>query len=268
MRDDSPEAVDDIIERGLAAAAVAYVRQGGGEVHDEPALTWISTGTPLRFYNGVVRTRLAAPDADRVIETVSSRFHARGWLIAWWVMPQSRPNDLARRLAAHGFAPWDDDLGMAVDLGTLPAAVPLPAGVTVERVRTREALEDWVRAFGGGFGVDEARLAEYRRLPLSVAPAESAFRYYLARAGGAPVATSMWFPAEDAAVIDEIATAPALRRRGIGTAVTHAALRDAQVMGYRTAVLVASDAGARIYRRLGFKPYGRRHIYLQSSTDR
>src|SRR5690242_15535569 len=174
MGPDAPESVDELIERGLAAGLAAYVRQGGGEVHEEPALTWVASGIPARFYNGVVRTRLAAADADRMIEAVASLFHSRGWYIAWWVMPTSRPGDLAQRLAAHGFAPWDEDLGMAADLGTLPETVPLPAGVTVERVRTREALENWVRAFGAGYGIPQAGLALYSRMPLSVAPADSA----------------------------------------------------------------------------------------------
>jgi ribosomal protein S18 acetylase RimI-like enzyme len=252
---------DEVIERGLVAAAIAYVRQGGGIVHDEPVMTWISTGTRIPFYNGVIRTRLSASDADRAIEAIAGRFHEHGWLMAWWVMPPSRPADLVRRLEAHGFTPWTGDLGMAADLTTLPDAVPLPEGVSVERVRTRQGQEDWLRAFGAGFGIDEARLAIYGRLPLGAAPEESLFRFFLARHHGVPVATSLWFPAADAAVIDEIATVPDLRRRGIGTAVTHAALRDARSSGYRTAVLVASEAGAPVYRRLGFVPHGRREIY-------
>jgi ribosomal protein S18 acetylase RimI-like enzyme len=146
--------------------------------------------------------------------------------------------------------------------------VPLPPNVTVERVRTIEALEDWLRAFGAGFGVPERGLALYRRLPAGVPPAESTFRFYLARAAGVPVATSMWYPAPEAAVIDEIATVPEMRRRGIGTAVTYAALRDAQMTGYRTGVLVASKAGEPVYRRLGFKAYGRREIYLDAPLPR
>ncbi|HEV2356314.1 MAG TPA: GNAT family N-acetyltransferase [bacterium] len=242
---------------------MAYVRQAGGAVHEDPRLTWVSTGTPLRFYNGVVRTRLASRDADREIESVVSRFRERGWLMVWWVMPSSRPPDLAPRLAAHEFALRNRDLAMAADLAALSGTAPVPAGVTVERVRTREALEDWVRAFGAGFGVPDEALAQYSKLPLSVAPADSAFRYYLARADGAPVATALWYPAADAAVIDEVATIPAMRRRGIGTAITSAALRDARATGYHTAVLVASEAGAGVYRRIGFASYGPRYIYLR-----
>jgi ribosomal protein S18 acetylase RimI-like enzyme len=252
--------VSELIEESLAAATVAYVRQGGGEAGEEHGLTWVSTGTPLRFYNGVIRTRLDASDVDRIIDATLAQFRARGRLLAWWVMPGSRPADLAARLRARGFEPRDHDLGMAADLSGLAASDP-PAGVTVERVRSTEMLEEWLRVFGEGFNVPAPRLDEYRPLPFGVPPERSVFRYYLARAGAAPAATSLLFPAPAAAVLDEIATIPSMRRRGIGAAVTLAALRDARAMGYRTAVLVASEAGARVYRRLGFVPDGERVIY-------
>jgi GNAT superfamily N-acetyltransferase len=233
-------------------------------VHEDPAVTWISTGTAIRFYNGVIRTRLVPAEADRVIESVTAQLRDRMWVMAWWVMPNSRPADLAERLVAHGFALWGHDLGMAADLAALPQMVSVPSGVTIERVLTDAALDDWIRAFGAGFGVPEAALAAYARLPRGVPPAESLFRYYLARAAGEPVGTALWFPAREAAVVDEIATIQAMRRRGVATAITHAVLQDARAAGYGTAVLVASPAGTHLYRRLGFQSYGQRRIYLRT----
>lgn len=233
-------------------------------MHEDPEVTWISTGTPVRFYNGVIRTRLAPAEADRVIESVTARFRDSTGVTAWWVMPNSRPADLAERLVAQGFVLLDHDLGMAANLGAVPRTVPVPSGITIERVLTDAALDDWIRAFGAGFGVPETTLAAYARLPRGMPPPESLFRYYLARAGAEPVGTALWFPAKEAAVIDEIATIPAMRGRGVATAVTHAALQDAHADGYETAVLVASPAGARVYRRLNFQSYGQRRIYLRT----
>lgn len=244
------------------------MRQGGGEVREEPSFTWVSTATRVPFYSGVIRTRLSDGDADRTIDAVTADFETRGWLMGWWVMPSSRPADLGARLAAHGFTEWGSDLGMAVDLARIPETVPLPPDVTIERVRSMDGLEDWLRAFGAGFGVPERGMARYRRLPMGAPPDRSRFRFFLARSGGTPVATALWYPAERAAVFDEIATVPAMRRRGIGTAVTHAILRDARLAGYRTAVLVASQAGIPVYRQLGFEAHGRRRIYLRGDPYR
>jgi predicted GNAT family acetyltransferase len=59
-------------------------------------------------------------------------------------------------------------------------------------------------------------------------------------------------------------TEPAWRRRGIGEAMTLAALRSAAALGARRAFLHATDDGASIYTRLGFEPVGQLTRY--SST--
>jgi len=102
---------------------------------------------------------------------------------------------------------------MAIDLLTLPEATSLPVGVTIERVETRGALQDWLRAFSLGFRVSEDRLADYSAMPLGIPPAESAFRYYLARVGEEPAATAMLYPARQVAVIEEVSVVPATRGR-------------------------------------------------------
>jgi ribosomal protein S18 acetylase RimI-like enzyme len=64
-------------------------------------------------------------------------------------------------------------------------------------------------------------------------------------------------------------THPEWRGRGIGQAMTAAALRAAQDRGARTACLDASEAGARIYRRLGFEAVTQvtRFAHRASSRD-
>jgi predicted acetyltransferase len=53
-----------------------------------------------------------------------------------------------------------------------------------------------------------------------------------------------------------IITVEGYRQRGIGTALTTRPLLDARAVGVTTAVLQATDAGARLYRQLGFAAFG------------
>ena len=52
-----------------------------------------------------------------------------------------------------------------------------------------------------------------------------------------------------------ITTREAWQRRGVGTAMTLAALRDARALGYELAVLQATQAGSSVYHRLGFRAF-------------
>ncbi|KAB8314617.1 GNAT family N-acetyltransferase [Tolypothrix campylonemoides VB511288] len=82
------------------------------------------------------------------------------------------------------------------------------------------------------------------------------------------VATSELFLAGGAAGIYNVATLEKFRNRGIGTAITLAALQDAYRVGYQTATLQASEAGKNIYSRLGFRQHCKFNVYNQNNAFR
>jgi len=81
------------------------------------------------------------------------------------------------------------------------------------------------------------------------------WRYYLGTFQGKPIATALLFFAAGVAALHSVVTLPEARYKGIGTAMTLAALREARREGYRVAILTASPYGVRIYRRIGFREY-------------
>jgi len=117
-------------------------------------------------------------------------------------------------------------------------------------------MREWIRAFGLGFELDEHILASYSRLVMSLPPDQHPVGpFYLARLDGQPVATFALFCAAGVAGICEVCTIPSARGQGIGAAITLAPLLDGRAMGYRIAVLQASQMGEPVYRRLGFAAY-------------
>jgi GNAT superfamily N-acetyltransferase len=97
-----------------------------------------------------------------------------------------------------------------------------------------------------GFGTQVARLLEYpRRSPHgAILVAEGSGGAVVGVACCAVFATSGW--------IGAVGVAPEARRRGLGAALTEAAVRWLRERGARTVLLYATEAGRPVYERLGF----------------
>ncbi len=76
----------------------------------------------------------------------------------------------------------------------------------------------------------------------------------LATIEGRGVGTGFALGVHDAVLVSAVAVVPAVRGRGIGTAIT---ARCLELGGERVATLTASERAVPLYRRLGFVPVGR-----------
>ena len=228
--------------------------QCGGEVSDEPDLVLFTTGIPIAFFNGVCGAKLSADNADDRIEFAKSWLRRRAVPFEWFAGPSSTPADLGTRLIAHGFVPGGEPPGMDVDLVTLVDVEPLPAGMSVERVRTKDQMSVWaetsLRGFQAPAHVVQPGIEVLSRLNHDD---EEHLRCYLAFLDGQPVGTSLLFLGAGVAGLYSIATIREARQRGVGRALTLAPLSDARAMGYGVAVLQASSMGYPVYRRIGFE---------------
>ena len=77
-------------------------------------------------------------------------------------------------------------------------------------------------------------------------------RYFIGRVLGQVVSASIGVISDGVVGIFGVATKPAYRRRGYGTAMTWVALRCASTL---PAVLGPSDAGEPLYRKMGFRDF-------------
>ncbi|MCE3555478.1 N-acetyltransferase [Pseudonocardia sp. RS11V-5] len=125
-------------------------------------------------------------------------------------------------------------------------APPLPPDVTVTEVDDPDRLAEWADVLAAGF-------------PAPASPAPPALRggparFWLAHVDGRPVATALSWTGHGVVDVECVATLPHHCGRGIGAAVTWAAtLADPAL----PAVLISSDAGHGVYRRMGYLPVSR-----------
>lgn len=251
---DAP-AVVAALEANLREGYVRFGRGLGAEFHEEQDALWFVTGLPFQVPNGVVRFDVAPEMAGTRIDTLLREYAARRAPSCWLVTPSTHPTDLSARLQERGyfseFAP-----GMAADLDAVDLSVPLPPGLRIEPVTDTNTMAVWVHVLAVGSPVP----SEVERLLLdwlarSGFHPDPAAHFFLGTLDGQPVATSLLFLGGGVAGIYSVATIPDARRRGIGAAMTLAAMREGQALGYRVAGLQSSEMGLNIYKRLGFGEY-------------
>jgi ribosomal protein S18 acetylase RimI-like enzyme len=221
----------------------------------EDDLVRTECGMDCDTFNAVCRARLAAPRSAARIREAIAWFAGRPF--SWWVGPADEPGDLGRRLEDAGLAASESELAMAASLSTLRDDGAEPGGLEIRRVETGAELSDFARINAANWSPPDRDVVRFYELaaPILLAPG-SPIRLYVGYAGGEAVAASELTVGGGVAGLYGISTLASHRRRGFGTALTLRPLLDARAEGLALAVLQASDAGAGVYRRIGFEEFG------------
>lgn len=260
--DTSPAGMVTAISDALEDCLVLLASGPGGATRRQDGITVAITGLPISDFNGMYRARLdpGLPEAeiDRRIGAAVEYVRSRGVPFSWWVMPDDQPPAVPAHLVAQGFTPEGERPGMALDLARLGTDPPVPQDLAIEEVTDVGGLGEHTRLVAVGFGMPSEMETAFRTLLQGLPFGPSApLRYFLAREQGKPVGTSLVCLSGKAAGIFSVITVPEARGKGVGTLVTHAALRAARERGHRIAILESSRMGYNVYRRMGFEEYGK-----------
>jgi ribosomal protein S18 acetylase RimI-like enzyme len=252
------------IEWSRFEAFASLGRPPYGEVQSDPELVRIVTRIPVLspLSSAIFRAQFSPDDTDRQIDQALSEFAERRLPVIWNTGPSTRPRDLPRSLVAHGWTPLLEPTGMAARLDALHLQVSALAALEIEPVMDADRLKHWAEVFVAGFGVAGNIQQPVCQLfaGLALEP-DAPWRLFLGVLTGKPVATSALYCGAGVAGIYFVTTLPQARQRGIGAAVTSAALAKATALGYDTAVLHASPMGLGMYARLGFQTYCRLGLF-------
>ena len=258
MNDVSAQALTSAIEANLLHhARVVATNLPQVELHDESDALWSATGIRDSYLNRVYWARFSREDADRRVGEILTHFVSRGLPLSWHIGPSSGPRELATLLMGRGLTRLEDEVGMALDLRSFRGDAPAPSGLVIEPVAEKSALRSWVKVVAAGFGFPDTVAGLLFELHSENEPSENLPCWlYLGLMDGEPVGTSRLFVSGGVAGVYHVATLPEKRKRGIGTSMTQAALREAKSLGCEIAVLRAAQAGLGIYLKLGFREVG------------
>ena len=207
---------------------------------------------PAPGMNYVAYSRLEAQEIDRVIDEQIAYFSTLDQPFSWHVCDHDEPPALKDRLMAHGFAPDDDpDAVMVLDAPDASSALLAPPmadvrAITPDRLEVVAQLE--AQIWGGNFDWLTRRLSEHLAVPdyLSV---------YVAYVDNQPACAGWVYfhPHCPFAGLFGGATLPAVRGRGLYTALLAVRVQAAVRRGYRFLVTGASPMSQPILARNGFK---------------
>ena len=252
LTDLSPAALAAAVKRNLFAFDRYSACSVGAERLEAGGFFRWLTPVPHAWCNGVICSGAPGANATELARETLEYFRAHGMdAFTWWLASGARAEEWSPILQACGYGYDQRTPGMALDLDEL--AHPAATTAEVRPVTDREGLRVWARTFSAGFAVSDAFANPLCALYDSLRGPGSPLRHYVAHLDGEPVATSSLFLGAGVAGIYDVATLPAARGRGFGSAVTIAPLREARDEGYRVGILQSSPMGLPVYERLGFR---------------
>jgi GNAT superfamily N-acetyltransferase len=144
-------------------------------------------------------------------------------------------------------SPWVDP---AMVMAPLAIAPGVPAGLRIDTA-TPSTLDHWYAALAASSGVPPTHPFLRDLLPEDAID-DPDMRLYGGFLDDEPVATSVAIRSQNAVGIYAVGTAESARRRGIGSAMTWAAIEAGREWSASAAVLQASAMGEPVYRAMGF----------------
>ena len=250
-------ATDAYVESTRASARLA-----GGVVEESGGLARIATGSPAAYFNWLYVT---GPDVGE--DDVAG---AVGWF-------DSRHQPFTVRL--HGDQPARYDgvlrgLGFRAEL-VMPGmvAAPLPVmptrvdGLDIARVRDRSSYDVFTARVAPGRPGEWLTTQMYRDFMPPAIVDEPSTALFVGELGGVAVSNAAAHLHDGVVTVFAVSTAEDVRRRGIGAAMTAAALAWAGEQGADMAFLTSSPIAEALYRSLGFVEVDTWHFYIRSGDS-
>jgi N-acetylglutamate synthase len=218
--------------------------------HDGVVL--IATGLPIRLFNQVIVERIDADPA--ALERAVGMLRARG--APFVVDLRERLDDrfvgtvTAMGLVPMAETPWLPGMAWAPLPADPEAVAPAGPGHEIRQVADADGIDDHIAVASAGFEMPESILREIVSVRLLERPDVAV---YVGYQDGERVSTGMGVRTGRTIGVYNIATIESARRRGFGAAMTARVVADGRRQGCDVAILQASEMGAPIYARLGFR---------------
>jgi ribosomal protein S18 acetylase RimI-like enzyme len=181
-----------------------------------------------------------------------SKFKDNHLQFAWWTGFEGEPQDLTEYLVEYGLRKSEEELAMVRELASAPSLDISPA-ITIMRVTNSKIMQDFLSIIIEIVPHESKAITRFfQQAGPIICDAKAGIEYYVGYLGVKPISTCSVFFSEDIAGIFDIIALPESRGKGIGSAMTIAAINAAKNRGYNTCVLTATNDAKYLYEKLGF----------------
>ncbi len=244
-----------IIEQTLVQSVMSQNVWDQLSFTEEPDCIFFHSDLPFAMFNGVLRARFESNQAGERIGHVLDHFQKRGSPMIWQIAPTHEPGDLRLRLKNRRMMHCADRTGMAVDLGDLDESRNINRKVDICEVTDvhGEFFNDWASVIIGVFEFKAGLGGPWKDMQkaMGMGP-QKAWRHFVAVDRTTVMGTASMFMGSRAVLLANLAVLPAMRKKGVGTALAMYLCMEARKAGCDFAVLSSTMQGYGIYKGLGF----------------
>ena len=242
---------DDVTELGrradanLAGSWTSLGAASGAAIATADQATFVATGIPVAFFNGVF---VSGPvtDPDRVVADAVAFMAEQD--VPWLMWVRDGVNDgLLDAGRRAGLTDAGGPPGMA--LATIPTTPPTPDALRITTITERADLEIFRDLTARGFELPTEIVDVIVSDPLVDDPSVA---IVIGWVDDTPVSCAMVSVTGTTAGVYNVATPAEHRRCGYGAALTWAAIEQGARRGCDHSILQASEMGAPVYRAMGF----------------
>ncbi len=249
---------DPLLEAAARSAAEVVREEArhtrGGDLHETQGLLLCRGPGRLPVSPNVAMRTAGGPAAAEAFAVISAFYAQRRSGFGLHLRPGPADDDLAALAARHQPLATADSPAMVRRAPLPPPEVDAPVEPVADAdgaAAYATVVDDAYQSLGWPAGSPAALFADPGLL---LQPHKAAF---LVRVQGRPAAAAYVQVTEALGLISWVGTTVAARGRGLGAAVTVAALNAGFELGADTVWLVASPMGEALYRRLGFAEFSR-----------
>ena len=239
---------------------LAYIpaHLSGGRTRADSDALLVDSGLPCDTFNKIARLHVRMGRGfDTRLKELEEFFQGRPF--TWWLGPDTEPGNLGAELERRGLRRDDVSVGMNLDLSRLSGQAPDTAvPLTVRPARHSSELAAYAALLAANWEPpDTCVIQAYAGAVTALLSPRCPLRFMVGYVDGEAVCGAEFRlgPGTLAGVYG-LVTPARHRRQGFASRLLWAALADLRAAGFTHATLQASQDGLRLYRRMGFQPYG------------